>query len=119
VDGLASLILAAVLGGTPLSLQRADQPCSEHLPSVQLELEWQPTALTAPEDSLRFVEEMIEETMYLSPAGWLGVAVRDDLALLVDVHVDQLATTPDPARPDPRHAFAARLGVEVRPSLVF
>lgn len=115
MDGLASLILAAVLGGTPLPLQRSDQPCSERLPAVQLELDWQPLAFAAPEASFRVVEAMIEESVYLSPAGWLGLAVSDDLALLVDLRVDQVATTPDPARPDPRHAVAARLGVEIRP----
>lgn len=81
---------------------------------MRLELDWQPR-LTAPEGSLRVVEAMLEESVYLSPAGWMGLAVREDLALLVDVRMDQLATTPDPARPEPRHALTARFGVEIRP----
>lgn len=47
-------------------------------------------------------------------SGWIGVALNDDFAVLVDLRLGGEATSPDPARPDPRAAVAASLGISVR-----
>lgn len=83
---------------------------------MHLELEGPPLVLV-PTHAMLAVEAMVEEAFYVSPAGWLGIAVREDLAITLDIRVDRLPTSPDPARPDGRDAIAARLGVEIRPSI--
>jgi hypothetical protein len=111
MEGLSALILAAVLGGAPLTLHAAD---SWTIPRARLDLGVvTPTARTASAE----VESMIARTFYLSPTGWLGVQVDSELALLLDVRVDKVATSPDPARGDPQDAVVARFGVELRPRL--
>lgn len=115
MEGLSALILAAVLGGAPLVLQPADHPWSARFPRARLELglETASRARTAAAE----VESLVARTFYLSPTGWLGVQVEDDLALLLDVRVDRVASSPDPARGDPRDAVVARFGIELRPHL--
>lgn len=114
MDGLSALILALVLEGTPLVLQPLDRPCSDQLPSpaIDLELELSPLA-----NASQRLEALVAETMYLSPSGWLGVQLRPDLAVLLDARVDNVASSPDPARPDPREALSARIGIELRTAI--
>lgn len=54
------------------------------------------------------------DDIVFSTTDWIGVALSDRLAVLVDVRISGYATSPDPARPDAQGAVVARLGIEWR-----
>ena len=122
MDGLTAIVLAAILGGTPIALEPrtiALEPRTWIAPGPHLEVEWSSLALSDQGSAPRIedrIAAIVAETVDLS-AGWIGLAVSDDVSLLLDVRVDAVPTSPDPARPDAESGLAARVGISVRPAI--
>jgi hypothetical protein len=61
------------------------------------------------------VGRAIVPRLYRAESGRLGLALTRRLALLADVRVDSVATSPDPGRPALRDSFSASFSLELRP----
>ena len=105
MPSLASVLLAGVLlGATPRTNVEGCAPRME----VDLALE---LSGEAPSASVLSVLPFYDR-LYASH-GWVGIALDDELAVLVDLRLGAQATSPDPARPDPRSVVEASLGVGI------
>jgi hypothetical protein len=104
MPSLVSVLLASALfGATP---RPSVAGC---MPRAELDL-----TLELPTDEGASVLSILPfyDRLYASH-GWVGITVDDELALLVDLRLGAEATSPDPARPDPRSVVQASLGVGI------
>lgn len=106
MPSLATVLLAGfLLGSSP----RVDvEGCR---PRIELDLALELSSQTRRGIAASVVSALLLEDRFYVAHGWMGIALDDELAVLVDLHLGTEPTSPDPARPDPRNVVAASLGV--------
>jgi hypothetical protein len=105
MPSLVSVLLASALfGATPRTSVAGCMPRAE----LDLTLE-----LPADAEGASVLSVLPFYDRLYASHGWIGLTVDDQLAVLVDLRVGAQATSPDPARPDPRSVFEASVGVGI------
>jgi hypothetical protein len=111
---LTLLLVSGWLSPTPARHQ------TKHHLAVDMELrvrghelfDLSPSATIELDQASVFFEPL--DDIVFTTSDWIGVELNDDLAVLLDLRLSSHATSPDPARPDLRGAFAASIGVGMR-----
>lgn len=105
MQALATVALASVLLGTVPAMHV--DGCA---PRVDIDLDLDPgSAVPGLASSVLSALPLYDRVF--AAHGWIGLALTDELAVLIDLRLGMEATSPDPARPDPRAVVAASFGI--------
>jgi hypothetical protein len=114
-------LLVVALAGAPAIGDRRPAPDRPRLTLAPAlapieALDVAPVALD-PVDAMRVVASLAPRMLHLRPNGWLAIDLDRDLSVLLDLRIDSLPTSVDPARPDTASGLAGRIAVELRPEI--